>query len=222
MSSKKKIISIEETIERMQKALDDNEILYEEVHDQFEKKTGKKKEHLKEMMISGDNRNSDSRNTVELAKVLSTIRSTSISGAKSLFDAVKENELLEIKREEVALKREAMDKDTENKFETTELLRSALMASKEKANDIAQHILSDNQNQEIALASKALLEKALDSDKLKLTDNEKEIITKRKNQNNEIFTEKAPIGNLDEEIDDLESLSADETLKLMNKIEGKK
>lgn len=217
---KKKIISIEETIERMQKALDDNEILYEEVHDQFEKKTGKKKEHLKEMMISGDNRSSDSRNTVELAKVLSTIRSTSISGAKSLFDAVKENELLEIKREEVALKREALDKDNENRFETNELLRSALMASKEKASDVAKHILSDNQNKEIAIASKQMLEKALESDKLKLTDNEKEVITKRKaKQQANIFTEKAPIGNLDEEIDDID-LTPNETLNLLNKMEG--
>lgn len=220
---KKEIISIEETIERMQKALDDNETLYEEVHEQFEIKSGKKKEKLKEMMISGDSRSSDGRNTVELAKVLSTIRSTSISGAKSLFDAVKENELLEIKREEVALRREALNKDNENKFETNEILRKALLASKDKSNEIAQRILQENQNKELAIASKELLEKTLENDKLKLTDGEKEIIMKRKNKiNNDIFDEKPPIDNLSKEIEDIEGLGADETLRLFNKMEGSK
>ena len=219
--SKKEIISIEETIERMQKALDDNEILYEEVHDQFERKAGKKKEKLNEMMIGGDSRASDGRNTVELAKVLSTIRSTAISGSKALFDAVKENELLSIKREEVELRREALNKDNENKFETNELLRSALLASKDKANDVAQRILSENDNKDLAMASKKLLDRKLENEALDLSDREKEVIMKRKVPN-KIFNEDTPVDNLSEEIDELDKISPEDTLRLMNKMEAKK
>lgn len=221
-NNKKEIISIEETIERMQKALDDNEILYEEVHDQFERKAGKKKEKLNEMMIGGDSRASDGRNTVELAKVLSTIRSTAISGSKALFDAVKENELLNIKREEVELKREALNKDNENKFETNELLRSALLASKDKSNEVAKRILAENDNKELAMASQKLLEKKLEGDNYNLSDREKEVIMKRKSPKDIFNNDDNPVGDLNEEIDDLDKLDAQDTLNLLHKMEGKK
>ena len=188
-NDKKTAMDIESAIDTIAVNLKKNEDLYEETHELFENRisSGKKKERLIEMTLSGafsDSKDkNNSRDATELAKVLTSIRSNAISGSKILFDAIKEKELLEIKKEEIELKKKALDQESESKAATSEILREALLQARNGNSNAIVEIASDI-SKDIGEASKIALDKILES--TNLSESENNMVKSKKNKKSDL------------------------------------
>ena len=186
---KKQIVDIESAIDIISANLKKNEDLYEETHLLFQNKisSGKKKEKLLEMTLSGALSDSgtkhNSRDATELAKVLTSIRSSALSGSKILFDAIKEKELLDIKKEEIELKKKALEQESESKAATSEILREALLQARTTNSNAIVDIAADI-NKDIAEASKLALDKILES--TDLNESETNMVKSKTNKKNDL------------------------------------
>lgn len=186
---KKPIVDIESAIDIISVNLKKNEDLYEETHDLFQNKisSGKKKEKLLEMTLSGALSDSgtkhNSRDATELAKVLTSIRSSALSGSKILFDAIKEKELLDIKKEEIELKKKALEQESESKAATSEILREALLQARTTNSNAIVDIAADI-NKDIGEASKLALDKILES--TDLNESETNMVKSKTNKKNDL------------------------------------
>lgn len=163
-------ISIDNAIIGLKRMVDKGEELYDEVHEKF-------KESSETSLLN----NGSSRNAVEYSKTLATIRNSNISGAKALFDAVKEKELLNIKKQQI-------ENENKVKTETNEILRAAMAESKSRTKKAIIDATSEG-NEDILsitekLANEEISKQTLNESETKIVSNAKRILSKKALKNN--------------------------------------
>ena len=162
-----------------------NEKLFEEIHEEYKDlKNSRREENNSDdeegLLLSGKSKPKfKSISRTELAKTLASISSTNISGTKMLFDAVKEKELIEIKRDELELRRNIADNENKSKIESTEILREALSKSHNKAKLVADELIDKyhDKGSNLKDITKKLADLNLDTDEeLEFSESEKNAI----------------------------------------------
>lgn len=183
-NNKPNSINIESAINLLSSSIKKSEDQYNEIHREFEKYIDK--DNDEDVSLLENKSNSGTRNAIEYAKILTTIRSNSITAAKALVDSIEKREMLAIKKEEVELRREQMNYEQKTKTETQDILRKALYESHEKektaVNELSKTLA--NEDEDLSLATEKLLENELN--KNELNKNELNIIENKNKTKNSV------------------------------------